>query len=183
MLPSATDQRMTFPSPDPTSPSEDPAANVRPSGENATRWTSPRFMVSVRSSRPLATSQSLIVGSYLSPSGSPADDPDDARVRPSGENATLRTQDLCPLNVRKSLPLAISQSLIGLLSSLSPYPAARVRPSGEKAMERTLTKGSGVSSTNLPDPMRRIGPLGLGRVRSSRPLGTSQSSIFPHCAN
>ena len=55
-----------------------PEAIIRPSGEKATDDTTPVCPCSVRSSRPLATSQSLMVLSLLP----------EAIVRPSGEKAT-----------------------------------------------------------------------------------------------
>ena len=77
----------------------------------------------MRSRRPLAASQSLIVLSPLP----------DAMRAPSGENATDITASEWPSKVRSRRPLAASQSLI-VLSSL---PDAMRAPSGENATEFT----------------------------------------------
>ena len=79
--------------------------------------------MSVRSSRPLATSQSLMVLSALP----------EASTVPSGEKVTELTKLVCPLRVRISRPLATSQSLM----VLSELPEASTVPSGEKATEAT----------------------------------------------
>ena len=76
---------------------------------------------SVARSRRPATSQSLTVRSA----------PPEASVRPSGENATDRTEPPWPSRLASSFPAATSQSL----TCLSYPPDARSRPSGEKATE------------------------------------------------
>src|SRR5438128_5641752 len=53
----------------------------------------------------------------------------EARVCPSGENATLYTSPLCPVRVRITDPSDTLHSFI----VLSPEPEARVCPSGENA--------------------------------------------------
>src|SRR3954451_590263 len=82
-----------------------PDSAVRPSGENATETTVFECPVKVRSSLPVASSQSLSVWSQL---------PDSA-VRPSGEKATDETPPWgsqrtpsgmpCPVKVRSALPV------------------------------------------------------------------------------
>ena len=57
-----------------------------------------------------------------------SEDPE-ARVRPSGDHATLKTVPECPVSVRRTLPVEVSQSLM----VLSHDPEARVRPSGAHA--------------------------------------------------
>jgi hypothetical protein len=74
----------------------------------------------VRTSLPVATSHSLSVLSML---------PDSA-VRPSGENATERTELSCPVKVRCA-PVATCDSF----NVVSELPESTVRPSGENATE------------------------------------------------
>src|ERR1044071_10431727 len=57
----------------------------------------------------------------------------EARVRPSGENATDLRGSACPLSVMISVWLCTSHSFT-VLSALA---EARVRPSGEKATDHT----------------------------------------------
>lgn len=75
-----------------------------------------------------------------------------ARHRPSGLNATLRTQCLCPLSKRTSSPEATSHNLM----VRSKLPPARRRPSGLKATLRTP-------------------PVCPRRERTSRPVCASQT--------
>ena len=82
--------------------------------------------VKVRSSFPLARSQSFSVLSSL---------PESA-VRPSGAMATLLTISECPVKVRSSFPLARSQSF----SVLSSLPESAVRPSGAMATLYTASE-------------------------------------------
>jgi hypothetical protein len=74
---------------------------MRPSCEKATALTGEECPRSVRNSRPLATSRSVIVVSSLP----------DASIAPSGENATAPTGAECPLYVRNASPLEASQNL------------------------------------------------------------------------
>jgi len=68
----------------------------------------------------------------------PSHDPE-ASARPSGEKATLRTQNVCPSSVRSSAPLAASHSR--MVRSLDAE--ASSRPSGEKAISATPPLGLG----------------------------------------
>src|SRR5215471_14820183 len=66
----------------------------------------------------------------------------DSAVRPSGENATEKTQSECPVKLRTSLPVATSHSVRLLTSSLAvlPKPAdSAVRPSCARATEMIRT--------------------------------------------
>jgi hypothetical protein len=74
----------------------------------------------------------------------PSADPD-ASILPSGENATLRTELVCPLSVRSSRPLAVSHNLM----VLSPDPEASVLPSGENA---TLEFGLRIYALSSANP-------------------------------
>ena len=105
-------------------PSPLPEASAWPSGEKATTTEVIQSVrpLRVRSSRPLATSQSF------KPS------PPETSVCPSGEKATDLTKNVCPLRVRSSRPLATSQSLM----VVSQLPEASTFPSGEKAMALTV---------------------------------------------
>ena len=137
----------------------------------------------MRSSPPLATSQSFTVLSLLP----------DASSFPSGENTTDLTLE-CSLSVRSARPLATSQSLM-VWSSL---PEASMCPSGENATDSTTLEcplrvrssrplatsqslivlsllpeassfPSGENATEVSHPECAL------RVRNSRPLATSQS--------
>src|SRR5205807_401440 len=74
--------------------------------------------------RPLATSHSFTVPSLLA----------EARVLPSGAQATLITSERCPWRVRSSWPLAASQSF----SVATSPPEASTAPSGAQATLFTL---------------------------------------------
>ena len=126
---------------------------VRGNGDAVTRSECP---VKVRSSFPLARSQSFSVLSLLAESA----------VRPSGAMATLvMPRSECPVKVASSFPVARSQSF----SVLSRLPETAVRPSG--AMATLLT---------------RPFPTMPGEGASSFPLARSQSfsvlSVLPRAA-
>src|SRR5262245_62296774 len=101
----------TFNSPGSLSVDPPAAANILPSGLNATDLTA-SVPLWVTLSLPLATSQSLTVLSRLA----------EARILPSGLNATDITDSVCPWRVARSLLVARSQSL----TVLSPLAEARV---------------------------------------------------------
>jgi hypothetical protein len=93
--------------------------------------------MSMRHATPVVKSQSLTVISS---------DPD-ARVWPSGENATAQTIFEWPMSVQRVTPVVESQSLIILSSD----PDARVSPSGENAT--ALTSSEWPSSVLLVTPV------------------------------
>jgi hypothetical protein len=68
----------------------------------------------------------------------------EARRRPSGEKATLRTQRVCPSSVRSGAPLAASHSRM----VLSKDPEASSRPSGEKAALHSTAHHVGMKRTS-----------------------------------
>ena len=79
----------------------------------------------------------------------------EARVAPSGENATEPTKDLCPSKVAILVCVAMSHSL----TVLSSAPEARIVPSDENATEPT--------------------PFACSRVVMFRLVDTSHSQIVP----
>lgn len=82
----------------------------------------------MRGATPVVKSQSLSVISSDA----------DARVLPSGENATAQTGFEWPMSVQRVTPVVESQSLIILF--LSSDPDARVSPSGENATALTSSE-------------------------------------------
>lgn len=147
-----------------------------PSGENATETigslarlrVSPR---SVRSSCPVATSQSLIVPSTLP----------EARILPSGENATVTTESECPVRMRSTRPLITSQS-ITLRSEL---PEASVRPSGVNLTEKTSPECPLKVCNLRHSTSQNLTVLSLPPEATKRPSGENAMELtkseFPNC--
>src|SRR5262249_44981724 len=120
-------------------------ASLRPSGEKASDETCLESTLEprLRSNRPVAASQSLIVESPYP----------DAITPPSGENATACCTDLGKWlsTVLPSRPVSMSQSLTDLS-----LPATKVRPSGAIASEVMNSPSDPKDRSTLPEEMSQI---------------------------
>src|SRR5213594_1008244 len=126
-----------------TLPSAQPAAIVRPSGEQATLKTSPPVS-SVWRSPPVAVSRILTwPGLFQSPSP-------EIRVWPFGENASDHTSPSCALTLSFSSRVTRFQ----VLSVPYRMPAASVWPSGEIATDRTSESVASNVAARLRDVTR-----------------------------
>src|SRR3990172_6566691 len=139
-----------------------PVSANRPSGEKQTDRTPPECPTSLRTIRPLETSNRVAALSQLPVSAK----------RPSGEKLTERISFLAPVNRCTILPLATSHR-IAVLSAL---PVSARRPSGEKQTDRTPSECPFSARTIRPlETSHRMAVLSQLPVSTNRPSGEKQA--------